>query len=46
MKKRICKKYKNNVPIIYGTYMPLMNVPLIGNFDKTYLLKVVGFVET
>lgn len=45
MKKRICKKYKNNATIIYGKYMPLTNVPVIGNPDKTYLLKVVDFAE-
>ena len=46
MKKRICKRYKNNAPIMWSKYMQLTNVPVIGNFDKTYLLKVVDFTET
>ena len=46
MKKRICKRYKNNAPIMCGKYMTLTNVPVIGNLDKTYLLKVVDFAET
>ena len=46
MKKRICKKYKNNAPIMWSKHMPLTNVPVIENFDKTYLLKVSDFTET
>lgn len=46
MKKRICKKYKNNAPIMWSKHIPLTNAPVIENLDKTYLLKVVGFAET